>query len=222
MYMRTQSLGAAPERITRDPRRPRSAPQRKLHCGRNVLPGGRVVTIDCSPKPPWRGGWTLGAVNPCGDANQGLLSDCLRSAGVRLSGYRFTGLGSDLDASQLFNFGWPVAAPAGVQPIAMHDVQPPDPNTIARSQLPSFLPMAPPPVLPAITAENLRRAALLPNAPAIVRAAAANLPDDSSSWWSTISSWFQGQMISGVPNYLVAGGSVLLILGLVGVGGRRR
>lgn len=71
--------------------------------------------------------------------------------------------------------------------------------------------------LPAVSPSTLLAAASLPNAPSIVKQAAAQY-----SAGNPISSWFSGSMIAGVPNYLLAiGGGLVLVLAVAG-GKRRR
>lgn len=69
--------------------------------------------------------------------------------------------------------------------------------------------------LPAVSPSTLLAAASLPNAPAVVKQAAAQY-----SAANPVSSWFSGSMISGIPNYLLAiGGGLVLVLA---VSGKRR
>lgn len=70
--------------------------------------------------------------------------------------------------------------------------------------------------LPSVSPSTLLAAAALPNAPGVVRQAAAQY-----SAANPIASWFSGSMIAGIPNYLLAGGLVGVVL-LATAGGKRR
>lgn len=100
-------------------------------------------------------------------------------------------------------------------------VTPPDPLTISQQQRSPLPPIFTnqPVVLPSVTAQTLIAAAQLPNAPAIVKQAAAQLPPSPAGVSGLNMGWFTQQMISGIPNWgLVAGGVLLLIV----LGKRRR
>lgn len=106
--------------------------------------------------------------------------------------------------------------------VAPSYVPAPDISTVIASQQPSKIPSSLinfQPTLPTVTAQTLIAAAALPNAPANVKAAAAQV-SSSSAGLSSFSSLFTGQMISGIPNYVFIGGGLLLVLMLSG--GRRR
>lgn len=91
-------------------------------------------------------------------------------------------------------------------------VTPPNPLTIAPpTPLPPII-AKPPVVLPSVTAQTLFAAAQLPNAPAIVKQAAAQLPASQASTLGFDTSWFTAQMISGVPNYALVGAGVVILL----------
>lgn len=77
---------------------------------------------------------------------------------------------------------------------------------------------APDPIsLPGVSPSTLLAAAALPNAPAVVKQAAAQY-----SAANPISSWFSGSMIAGIPNYFLAGGfGLLLLLPMLSKGKRR-
>ncbi len=70
--------------------------------------------------------------------------------------------------------------------------------------------------LPSVSPQTLLQAAALPGAPAVVQQAAQQYAAANP-----ISTWLQGQIIKGVPNYLLAGGLGLLVL-IPLMGGRRR
>lgn len=80
--------------------------------------------------------------------------------------------------------------------------------------------------LPTITAENLMKAALLPNAPAIVKQAATQYGTahpsmaqptlSAGSGGSADLGWFTQQMIGGIPNYLLLGGGAIVLVLLLG------
>jgi hypothetical protein len=101
---------------------------------------------------------------------------------------------------------------------------PPDPITIFQ-EIPKPPPAAPTFVspnyapLPTVSASTLLQAAALPGAPSSVVAASQQLQSSGFSL-SSLSGWFTGQMISGVPNYLLAGGAAVLLLVLAAKGRR--
>lgn len=226
MYLNTmsRSLGAlSPVRrppVILPPKRP---PKCVPRCYQDA--SGRTVCVDCSP--PMHG---LGTITACADAGTGLLIDCWRTAEQR-------GLGIALDQSQLDKlstayqrFQRPNSLAGWVfqngrmtwQPSGLGDDAPPDPLAIARMQptkLPSSL-LTYNPVIPTVSVETLLAAAQLPNAPTIVKQAAAKLqstPALAASVGAGTGSWFTEQMISGIPNYLLlAGGGLLLVLAMRG------
>ncbi|MGH9501654.1 MAG: hypothetical protein ACRD20_02255 [Terriglobales bacterium] len=93
---------------------------------------------------------------------------------------------------------------------------PPDPSDIFN--FPATAPYLGPSsiALPSVSPSTLLAAANLPNAPAVVKQAAAQY-----SAANPVTSWFSGSMLAGIPNYLLAGGGLLLLLALSG-GKRRR
>lgn len=76
------------------------------------------------------------------------------------------------------------------------------------------------PAIPTVTAQTLIAAAALPNAPTNVKAAAAQLAASGAGATSSISSIFTGSAIAGIPNYLLIGGGLLLVLMFAGRGRR--
>lgn len=92
-------------------------------------------------------------------------------------------------------------------------VTPPDPLTIAvnKTPLPPIVYQSSP-VLPSVTAQTLFAAAQLPNAPAVVKQAAAQLPASAASVGGLNMGWFTQQSISGIPNYLLVGAGVVLLI----------
>ena len=101
-----------------------------------------------------------------------------------------------------------IPAPAWVVP---SDIPPPISTITTPSPIPSILQNLQP-TLPVVTAQTLLAAAALPNAPAVVKQAAAQLP--ATSWFS--------QSTAGIPNYLILGGGLFLMVVLASAGGRRR
>ncbi|HLW53252.1 MAG TPA: hypothetical protein VKW06_10455 [Candidatus Angelobacter sp.] len=103
----------------------------------------------------------------------------------------------------------PAAPPAASQPTAT--VQPPPPAAPA-AFTPSGQPISttsgtplPPAPAPAAT----------PAAPGLFTSIENMVP-------SSITTWIQGSMIAGIPNWILAGGAALLLFGMSGSGGRHR
>lgn len=103
--------------------------------------------------------------------------------------------------------------------IVQTDPVPPSPLSIPSGPLPAIISNYKP-ALPTVTPQTLLAAAALPNAPAIVKQAAAQLPPGSASMFPGFSTaWFTQSMIAGIPNWgLLAGGALLMVL----VAGKRR
>jgi hypothetical protein len=76
------------------------------------------------------------------------------------------------------------------------------------------------PTLPYVTAQTLLAAAQLPNAPAVVKQAAAQLPASTVSA-SSLGSFFSGSAIAGIPNYFLLAAGLFFVLA-IGAGARRR
>lgn len=109
--------------------------------------------------------------------------------------------------------GGSAPAPAWVVPT---DIPPPVSTVFQPSPIPPVLQNLQP-TLPTVSAQTLLAAAALPNAPAVVKQAAAQLSSSGSA-----TSWFTQSMISGIPNYLLVGGGLFLVVLLASAGGRRR
>lgn len=142
-----------------------------------------------------------------------------RSSKVRLAGWggppAKVRLGDSGDG-YIYATGPNAGQPVTDNPLVVSTDIPPSISDIFSSfpSMPSFGPTSTP--LPGVSASTLLAAAALPNAPAVVKQAAAQY-----SAANPLSSWFSGQMIAGIPNYLLAaaGGFILLIPLL---GGKKR
>jgi hypothetical protein len=227
MYLTTiaRSLGNY-RPLPSDPGPPRLPPPRTVpKCGRVRLPNGQIIFIDCN-KPAK----SLGTTAACSDAGTGLLIDCWRQAEQR-------GLGIALDQAQLSQAatsyqritrpnslaGWVRSGNRmvwqrsglgdGVITPASYET-PPDPFTIAQQQPSKAVDLTKwfPPVVPAVTPDFLLRAASLPNAPAVVKQAAAQLPPQQASMGAGITDWLTAEMISGIPNYALLGAGVVVVM----------
>jgi hypothetical protein len=145
-------------------------------------------------------------------------------SGVRLGSYIYTGpmpaVKKGQRAPTLIASGTLGDLPLYAQPAtdASYDnyleddpVAAPDPLTISPARKPPTWLTSFQAQLPLVSASALLQAAQLPNAPGIVRQAAAQLPAQS---------WFTQSMIGGIPNYLLLGGGGLLLL--LAAGGKRR
>lgn len=122
---------------------------------------------------------------------------------------------------RLGDSGWVYATgPNAGQPVTDNPLQvttdiPPDPADIFGLSIPYVGPTSV--ALPSVSSSTLLAAAALPNAPAIVKQAAAQY-----SAANPFSSWFNQQMIAGIPNYfLAAAGGLILLVPLLG-GKKRR
>ena len=101
-------------------------------------------------------------------------------------------------------------------------VPPPDISAIIAQQTPSKIPSSLinfSPAIPTVTAQTLIAAAQLPNAPANVKAAAAQVSAGGLGA-SSLGSIFTGSAIGGIPNYLLIGGGLVLVLMFAGRGRR--
>src|SRR4029077_19741607 len=101
-----------------------------------------------------------------------------------------TSTGTIVDAT-----GATVPAPAWVVPT---DIPPPISMVYQPSPPPKILTNLQP-TLPLVSAQTLLAAAALPNAPAVVKQAAAQLPPTSTSSFTSL---LTGSAIAGIPNYV--------------------
>jgi hypothetical protein len=136
------------------------------------------------------------------------------------------GMGDDSTDAPAWDPSW-LDAPSPQTPIVVPPsyVPAPDISTIMASQPPAKQPAwltnwINTPVLPTVTAQTLIAAAQLPNAPTNVKAAAAQV-QASGAGVSSLGSLFTGQMISGIPNYVLMGGGLLVFVMISGKRGRR-
>jgi hypothetical protein len=93
------------------------------------------------------------------------------------------------------------------------DLTPPD---VTYPSTPFPISLSVPTTLPSVSPSTLLAAANLPNAPAVVKEAAAQYQSSNP-----VSAWFSGSTL-GIPNYLLAGGGGLLILIPLLKSGKRR
>ena len=176
---------------------------------------------------------SLGTINQCNDANRGLLRDCVKAAGNTLGnaqldlnrasaahlraryGNRLTlqGIGSRIryglekGMSHLGDDAAPWTIQTDVAP-SITDVLPPDSTLPPASVWQAFKP-----TMPYVTTDVLRKAALLPNAPASIVAAAKQLPQAGPLSTITGSEWFSAEAIpgTGISRGMLAGGAAGLL-----------
>ena len=115
---------------------------------------------------------------------------------------------TDAQGNQIPAPAWVVPSDLPPSPIGIITQPAPPPRILENLQ----------PTLPVVSAQTLLAAAALPNAPAVVKQAAAQLPPGAGS---SLSSIFTGSAIAGIPNYLLMGIGLFLVV-IMASGGRRR
>ncbi len=122
------------------------------------------------------------------------------------------------DSGYVYATGPNAGQPVTDNPLVVSTDLPPSYSDLWGATTGSFPSLLPSPIsLPAVSPNTLLAAANLPNAPAVVKQAAAQY-----SAANPISSWIQGSSIKGVPNYLLlSAAGLLLILPMLAKGRRR-
>jgi hypothetical protein len=125
-----------------------------------------------------------------------------------MAGSDWSGTITDAQGNQIPAPAWVVPSDLPPNPIGIITQPAPPPKIIENLQ----------PTLPVVSAQTLLAAAALPNAPTVVKQAAAQLPQGAASSASSI---FTGSAIAGIPNYLLMGLGLFFLVILASSGRRR-